>query len=74
MTDNNRTFSLSSNPGTKSGVLQIEIGNTILSVTTINDINEIVVFSKDSKDTISEKRAVTDFSEVIHMMWNLEKL
>lgn len=74
MTSNNRKFNLSSNPGTNSGVLQIEIGNTILSVTTIDGLNEIAVFSKDSNDTISEKRAVTDFSDVIHLMWTLEKL
>jgi|DEB0MinimDraft_6_1074348.scaffolds.fasta_scaffold00191_12 hypothetical protein len=72
--ENNRGFSLSANAGTKSGVLQIEVGNTILSVTTINGVNEMVVFSKDSNDTITERKAVTDFSDVIHMIWNLERL
>jgi len=71
--ENNRTFNLSSNPATKSGVLKIEIGNTTLSVTTLDGMNEIVVFSH-SGDTISERKSVTDFSEVIHMIWNLEKL
>lgn len=71
--ENNRGFSLNANAGTKSGVLQITIGDNVLSVTTLDGINEIVVFSK-SGDTISEKRGVTDFSDVIHQMWNLERL
>lgn len=61
------------NTATESGVLQITIGDNVLSVTTIDGMNEIVVFSK-SGDTIAEKKAVTDFSDVIHQMWNLERL
>lgn len=71
--ENKRGFSLSQNTATKSGVLQITIGDNILSVTTLDGMNEIVVFSK-SGDTIAEKKAVTDFSDVIHQMWNLERL
>lgn len=71
--ENKRGFSLSQNTATASGVLQIAIGDNVLSVTTIDGMNEIVVFSK-SGDTISEKRGVTDFSDVIHQMWNLERL
>lgn len=74
MTDNKRPFKVSANVPNNSAVLQIEIGNTILSVATIDGVNEMVVFSKDKRDTISQSKAITDFSDVIHMMWNLEKL
>lgn len=71
--ENKRGFSLMQNTATESGVLQITIGDNILSVTTLNGFNEMVVFSK-SGDTIAQKVGVTDFSEVIHQMWNLERL
>lgn len=74
MTDNKRPFKVSANVPNNSAVLQIEIGNTILSVATIDGVNEMVVFSKDKRDTISQRKVITDFSDVIHMMWNLEKL
>lgn len=74
MTDNKRPFKVSANVPNNSAVLQIEIGNTILSVATIDGVNEMMVLSKDKRDTISQSKVITDFSDVIHMMWNLEKL
>jgi len=68
-----REFKLLENKNHDSGVLRIQVGAMTLSVTTINGINEMVVFS-ESGDAISEVIGVTDFSQVIHMMWNLERI
>lgn len=70
-TKTDRHFSLTNGP--HSGVLKIAIGNLTLSVTTINNRHEAVVFS-ESGDTVSQKNGITDFMEVVHIMWNLERL
>jgi len=70
-TETDRNFSLTHGP--ESGVLKITIGKLTLSVTTINNRHEAVVFS-ESGDTVSQKNGITDFMEVVHIMWNLERL
>jgi hypothetical protein len=43
-----------------------------LSITTLNGVNEVVVFS-ESGDQVSQT-ALTDFNDVISLFWKLEAL
>ena len=55
-----------------TGVLKIQIGELELSITTLNGINEAVVFSK-SGDQIAS-RTFDDFNDVISFFWKLEHI
>jgi len=60
------------NKATEAGVMKIQIGKLELSITTLNGINEAVVFS-ESGDQVSETK-FTDFNDVISLFWKLESL
>ena len=67
-----RPFELVQNKATESGVMKIQIGKLELSITTLNGMNEVVVFS-ESGDQVSQT-TLTDFNDVISLFWKLEAL
>tara|TARA_R100001510_G_C7650694_1_gene208224 strand:+ start:1627 stop:1860 length:234 start_codon:yes stop_codon:yes gene_type:complete len=67
-----RPFQVVQNKATESGVMKIQIGKLELSITTLNGVNEVVVFS-ESGDQVSETK-LTDFNEVVSLFWKLEAL
>ena len=67
-----RTFNLVQNKATESGVMKIQIGKLELSITTLDGVNEAVVFS-ESGDQVSQT-IFTDFSDVISLFWKLESI
>lgn len=67
-----RPFEVQMNKATGSGVLKIQIGELELSITTLNGLNEAVVFSK-SGDQIAQ-RTFADFNDVISFFWKLEHI
>ena len=60
------------NKATESGVMKIQIGKLELSITTLNGVNEVVVFS-ESGDQVSQT-TLTDFNDVVSLFWKLEAL
>mgnify|MGYP003648133740 CR=1 FL=1 len=75
MSDTTPTFSVTQNKATESGVLQIGLGNLTLSLTTVDGQNELLVFATDEpKVHILHRQHIVDFNDVVHVMWNLEKL
>ena len=69
---NPRPFEVQMNKATEAGVLKIQIGELELSITTLNGMNEAVVFSK-SGDQIAS-RTFDDFNDVISFFWKLEHI
>lgn len=67
-----RPFKVVQNKAVESGVMKIQIGKLELSITTLNGVNEVVVFS-ESGDQVSQT-ALTDFNDVISLFWKLEAL
>lgn len=67
-----RPFKVVQNKATESGVMKIQIGKLELSITTLNGVNEVVVFS-ESGDQVSQT-VLTDFNDVISLFWKLEAL
>jgi len=67
-----RPFEVEMNNAAKSGVLKVKVGTLTISVTTIDGLNEIAVFS--GSNTVMTKRGVEDFGEVISTLWNVERL
>tara|TARA_Y100000310_G_C20030229_1_gene511451 strand:+ start:300 stop:533 length:234 start_codon:yes stop_codon:yes gene_type:complete len=67
-----RPFKVVQNKATESGVMKIQIGKLELSITTLNGVNEVVVFS-ESGDQVSQT-TLTDFNDVVSLFWKLEAL
>lgn len=67
-----RPFRVVQNKATESGVMKIQIGKLELSITTLNGVNEVVVFS-ESGDQVSQT-TLTDFNDVVSLFWKLEAL
>lgn len=67
-----RPFKVVQNKATESGVMKIQIGKLELSITTLNGMNEVVVFS-ESGDQVSQT-TLTDFNDVVSLFWKLEAL
>ena len=67
-----RPFKVVQNKAAETGVMKIQIGKLELSITTLNGVNEVVVFS-ESGDQVSETK-LTDFNEVVSLFWKLEAL
>ena len=65
-------FQVVQNKATESGVMKIQIGKLELSITTLNGVNEVVVFS-ESGDQVSQT-TLTDFNDVVSLFWKLEAL
>ena len=67
-----RPFQVVQNKATESGGMKIQIGKLELSITTLNGVNEVVVFS-ESGDQVSQT-TLTDFNDVVSLFWKLEAL
>tara|TARA_R110002074_G_scaffold160473_1_gene317967 strand:+ start:1608 stop:1841 length:234 start_codon:yes stop_codon:yes gene_type:complete len=68
-----RSFRLEEAPG--GGVLKVTVGNLVMSVTTIDGQNEVLVYAvNDPSIHVTHKSHVTDFNEIVRVMWNLERL
>lgn len=68
-----RSFRLEEAVG--GGVLKVTVGNLVMSVTTIDERNEVLIYAADAPNVhITHKAHVTDFNDIVHMIWNLERL
>lgn len=56
-----------------TGCLDIKVGKLTISIATMDGKNQAIVLS-ESGDNISEKHDIKDFMDIVHIMWNLERI